>query len=50
MQPDTKPRGAYWSALLVVPWPRGFVPLIPGVGQKQKMPVDLVHKKGKVNL
>jgi len=26
-EPDTKPRGAYWSVFSVVPWPRGLVPL-----------------------
>ncbi|MCU0572650.1 MAG: hypothetical protein MUC41_06610 [Syntrophobacteraceae bacterium] len=31
MQPDTKSRGHTGSALLLAPWPRGFVPLMPGV-------------------
>ena len=32
--PDTKPRGAYWSARSVVLRPRGFMPLMRALSGK----------------
>jgi hypothetical protein len=34
MHPNTEPRGTHMVALPVAPWPRGSVPVMPGVVQK----------------